>query len=212
LNNIIPSFRIGMTAPEVVAEIVKVNPEIRAVSFHPYTPRKNVKENSLPLSFSRLLYHDSSKERIIKLTREEIAAVIKLKREGKEPQEGYFLWADEVVGVMSRIRVRNKILHIPLMDFCCEDSPDNLKQIKGFLYEVGQKRGVILLSGRSYHYYGVDLLSDKEWVKFLGKCLLFSGYTDERYIGHRLLDGCGILRISARGIRSQMPTVVSILE
>jgi len=210
-NNIEANFTLGMTAPEVLAEIVRINPIIKALFFHTYTPSKNVQESHLPFPLSRLLFHDASRENVIRLEREEIARVIELKKEGKSPQDGYFLMKDEVVGVISRIWVRNKILHIPLMDFCCECSPSNLEQVKEFLYEIGQKRGVILWSGRSYHYYGVDLLDEKDWLNFLGKSLLFSGYTDERYIGHRLLDGCGILRVSIGGLRSQMPTVVSIL-
>jgi hypothetical protein len=200
-----------MTAPEVVIEIVKANPGIEFLSFHVYTPHEGIKESSSPPSLSRLLYHDPSRGgRMIKVKRSEIVAG---NLGGILP-----LFKEDAVGVLSKVRSASRYgfgkqnFHIPLMDFSCEDSPENLEKVKEFLSEAGQKRGVILLSGRSYHYYGVDLMSEKEWLNFLGKCLLFTGFTDERYIGHRLLDRCGILRISARGgLHSKVPTVVSIL-
>lgn len=66
-------------------------------------------------------------------------------------------------------------------------------------------------SGRSYHYYGCELLSEEEWIVFLGKSLLMSGYTDDRYIGHQLVDGHCVLRLSSRKSKANVPMVVSAL-
>lgn len=207
MNNL--NFRIGMTAPEVLIEIVRVHPGIKFLYFHYYIPRKGIKERG-NLSISDLLHHDPSlKGKIIKLKGEDV-------RRG-DLGKIYLLIENEVVGVISKTSVEspglteNQVYHIPMMDFCCEGSSDNLKKIREFLSKIGQKRGVILWSGNSYHYYGVDLLTTKEWLKFLGVCLLFTGYVDERYIGHRLLDGCGILRISSGGIKPEVPKIVSVL-
>ncbi|PIR01729.1 MAG: hypothetical protein COY73_03615 [Candidatus Nealsonbacteria bacterium CG_4_10_14_0_8_um_filter_37_14] len=97
------------------------------------------------------------------------------------------------------------------MDFSCNESTESVGKIEWFLKEIGHQSGAILASGRSYHYYGAGLLDEMGWLEFLGKCLL-SGLVDERYIGHRLLDHCGILRLSACPLRPKIPTVVSILK
>ena len=44
MNNLKPAFKVGMTAVEVVVEIVRVNPEIPKLSFYVYTPKYNIKE------------------------------------------------------------------------------------------------------------------------------------------------------------------------
>lgn len=97
-----------------------------------------------------------------------------------------------------------------MMDFNCKISSDNLKKIKKFLKRIGQK-GIVLISGKSYHYYGIKLLSEKDYFIFLGKCLLFSGYADSRFIGHRLIDSYTSLRISKDIKHPKVPKVVAIL-
>lgn len=54
-------------------------------------------------------------------------------------------------------------------------------------------------SGRSYHGYGERLLSETDWVKFMGLLLLankprLEPTVDPRWIGHRLLAGYSALR------------------
>ena len=116
-----------------------------------------------------------------------------------------------VLSVLSRIPIKEKLLHIPMMDFACKRSVKSEKAIEAFLKKIGHGGGVILFSGKGYHYYGLGLINNRSWMKFLGKCLL-SGLIDERYIGHRLIDGCGILRLSASSVRPYVPIVVSVLS
>lgn len=118
---------------------------------------------------------------------------------------------EEVLAVSSKVRIGQKIFHIPMMDFRCDPSPENLSRLKMLLVRIGQSKGVILLSGRSYHFYGAELLNQKDYSPFLGNCGLLKGFVDERYIPHRLIDGCCILRILAGGIRTEIPKVVAIL-
>jgi len=202
LDNIIKSFRIGMTATEVVVEIVRINPEISSLSFYEYAPHYNMEESQKKPILPTLLFHDPTQE-TIKLKREEITAE-NLKRITDSLEQ------DRVIGVLSMVRMQNEIYHLPLMDFWWMDSTGNLEKVKWFLKEIRQG-GVILSSGRSYHYYGAGLMSEREWSNFLGDCLL-SGLVDVRYIGHRFKDGFGILRLSACPLRPQIPLVVSILE
>ena len=191
-----------MTASEVVAEVVRINPEISHLSFYIYKPHYNVKESRKKPLLPVLLFHDPSQE-TVRLKREEMIM-------GKLKSVIDSLEEDAVIGVFSRFRRESETYHIPLMDFSCVDSCTNLKKVEWFLKEIKQQ-GVILSSGRSYHYYGVNPMNEREWSNFIGDCLLLD-LVDTRYVGHRLKDGCGILRLSACPLRPQVPTVVSILE
>jgi len=115
-----------------------------------------------------------------------------------------------------KLQENKENFHIPLMDFKCENTPENLERVRNFLVKIGQKTGVILDSGRSYHYYGVDILSKDEWRVFMAKCLLSDladlKLLDVNYIGHSLWDGYSILRISSSEQYPKIPTVVSILQ
>jgi hypothetical protein len=104
-----------------------------------------------------------------------------------------------------------QVRHIPMMDFRCRPTVANLRKIKKALELVGQRKGVILNSGKSFHFYGLQLLSEDMWRRFLGKCLLLSPITDGRYIGHRLIDGACSLRISPDERKIRGPEVVDIL-
>lgn len=212
-----PDFRIGMTSVEALVEIIKTNLKRRSsglngnfIWFYTYIPRENTQDKKTN-SLSQLIFHDFSKsslagEKSEDITVDGINHWVRLLDEG------------EVLGIISDIKIARSFEeyylahfhHIPMMDFRCLKSPKNLARIKGLLRTIGEKEGVVLDSGRSYHYFGTNPLSEKEWLMFLGKCLL-SGLVDERYIGHRLIDRCGILRISVCPLRPKIPTVVSIL-
>ena len=85
-----------------------------------------------------------------------------------------------LMGLYSRCIFRDDLsLHIPMMDFHVEPSQENLSIIRHGLESMGQKRGAILESGRSYHFYGFDLMSPKDWQKFMGQCLLLAEWTEE---------------------------------
>ena len=98
-----------------------------------------------------------------------------------------------------------------MMDFMCAPSSTNLGLLTHLLGDLHQGRGCLLDSGRSYHYYGFRLLSGTEWQIFMGKCLLMSSLVDDRYIGHQLVDGYCVLRLSSGNLKSCVPTVVADL-
>ncbi len=200
-------FKTGMTAIEVVAEIVRQNPKISALAFYIYEPRLNVFEMTDRPSVARLLFHDSATGRELWLKRGKITldSINKL-----------IVWLkkQQALGVLSKaISKRNEIFHVPMMDFAEGSSPmpaHNLARVADFLKEAGYNNGVVLFSGRSFHYYGNCLMNEREWRNFLGDCLL-SGLAGPRYVGHREKDGYGVLRISACSLRPHIPKVVSVL-
>ena len=97
--------------------------------------------------------------------------------------------------------------HIPMMDFRCNPSPQNSLIVKKALTAMGEHSGVLINSGRSYHFYGLRLLSQQEWVRFLAMGILFSPVVDVRYIAHRLADGACRLRVSLGPDKPTLPHV-----
>jgi len=101
--------------------------------------------------------------------------------------------------------------HIPLMDFRIPPDAHNTQVVKHALTALNHSSGVILQSGRSYHFYGFKLLNEEEWVKFSAKCLLLAPLTDARYIAHRLIEGSGALRITTGIVKPVIPIVECVL-
>jgi len=116
------------------------------------------------------------------------------------------------VGLYSGCRLENgSYAHIPMMDFRGTPSERHLARIKKGLHSIDQTRGVILTSGRSYHFYGFDLLTQQEWFKFMGRCLLLAPLTDSRYIAHRLIEGEAALRLTRSISKPEIPSVIAFL-
>lgn len=197
-----------MSAPEVVIEIVRQNVDIKEVLFKTYTPTKNLEEDreGQTISINQMLRHCPTPESDFYLKREEITLDNINKIIGALNKE-------TVLGIASKVKLNSQesIVHIPLMDFKCEISSQNLDKIKEFLRKVDQE-GVILETKRSYHFYGFKLITTEEWYRFLGRCLLFSDFTDSRYVGHRLIAGFSVLRISENITRYTVPKVSAIVD
>lgn len=101
--------------------------------------------------------------------------------------------------------------HIPMLDFRCAPNPMNLERTEKALRQLGETRGAILESGRSYHYYGFELKSPKEWIEFMSRSLLLAPFVDARYIAHRLIEGTSVLRITSSERKPRVPSVVATL-
>lgn len=119
---------------------------------------------------------------------------------------------DEVIAIYSKCRLSDgTVMHIPMMDFRALPNEQTLSVIKTALEEIQQFNGVVLESGRSYHFYGVRLLAEDDWMDFMLKCLLLAPFTDARYITHRLLERVGSLRITAgKTFKPNVPIIVDV--
>jgi hypothetical protein len=119
---------------------------------------------------------------------------------------------DEVIALYSKCLLDDgSVMHIPMMDFRALPNQQTLSVIKTALEEIKQYHGVVLESGRSYHFYGLRLLGENDWMNFMLKCLLLAPFTDARYITHRLLERVGSLRITAgKTFKPNVPTIVDV--
>jgi hypothetical protein len=199
----------GATGFEVVAAVAQLNPEIQALDFVTYCEGPNWRDLSLPASEDQLpfqvrgLQQDKAQRVHTAFPRHEL---------GAEKLQGFAsrLAPHQLLGVTSKVQLSGgKPGHIPMMDFMCPPSPENQAAVTRLLREFQPAGGRLLESGKSYHYYGCRVLSDNEWYAFLGKCLLMSGYVDDRYIGHQLVDGHCVLRLSASKLKPKIPIVIA---
>ena len=195
---------------EVVAHVVQSNPTIESVTLVTYVEGPNWRGRPAcgdevigPLLLDGI-EQDRGERALTNLSRTKITEEY-LRDAAENLSHG------KLLGFVSKVHLAcGGAAHIPMMDFICAPSTKNLEMLVRLLRNIHKGRGWLLESGRSYHYYGCQLLTYREWIVFLGKCLLMSGYADDRYIGHQLVDGHCVLRLSS-GKSKTVPTVVAEL-
>jgi hypothetical protein len=112
----------------------------------------------------------------------------------------------------SKVRLKDgSTRHIPMMDFHCSANKYSLSLVCKIAQRFGVGRGFVLATERSYHFYGIQLLSESDLASFLGRALLFSPIVDHVWISHQLIDMCCALRISASRAGSNVPRVVAVV-
>lgn len=95
-----------------------------------------------------------------------------------------------------------KLKHIRMVDFDTgELGPQELSLMQNVLGEAAMKKLHLFSSGRSFHGYFEGLVSQSEWVEFMGRLLLLNmpnqrNIIDTRWVGHRLIAGYASLRWS----------------
>ena len=113
----------------------------------------------------------------------------------------------EALKVVSRVRTKNGLFHIPLLDLDIPVDEGGAASAEEVFVNLGIRSGAVLDSGKSYHAWGLELIPDKDWHDFMHRALLLDRI-DRRWVGHRLIDGQANLRISEK--RGKVPTVVHV--
>lgn len=208
------AFYPGMEAPEVAVGLVGIHSEIQYIKLQEYTPHalgvtEQLKEKpEIPVK-NLIRHHPDAGEYAMQLKRSDVSSD-KLRQLIAQA-----LTRGKALVLCSKVETwEDETFHIPMLDFECAVTDKNLGKVREFITELGEQ-GLILESGRSYHYYSFNLLPHNKWVKFMARTLLFTGFVDIRHIGHRILSGEARLRLakidgSDRYI--QTPRVVSVVE
>lgn len=113
----------------------------------------------------------------------------------------------EAMKVASRVETRYGSYHIPLLDLDIPVDENGAASAQEVFTNLGVESGAIINSGMSYHGWGLELLTDDDWRKFIARALLLDRI-DRRWIGHRLIDGQANIRISEK--RRLVPKVVFV--
>lgn len=102
--------------------------------------------------------------------------------------------------------------HIPLLDLHVKKSNQSLSMVLSIARRLLGEAHVVLETIRSYHVFGVQLLTENQAMLFLSKAVLFSPITDHAYIAHQLLEGESALRITGRANDDDVPTLVTAFQ
>jgi len=98
----------------------------------------------------------------------------------------------------SKVILKNdQIKHFPLLDFHIPISIENEKISVQIIKELGLK-GYLLESGKSYHFYGNELITEDELINILSYSLLFAPIIDRAWLSHQLIERSCCLRISKK--------------
>jgi len=109
------------------------------------------------------------------------------------------LHRDKYLAISSRVECKgNKIMHIPLLDFRCPVDNYYLELVTDILININICPGYILVSGNSYQFYGLKLISQSELVNFLAIALHYSPVVDKSFIAHHLRDLYCSLRLTKK--------------
>ena len=207
----IPLIKIGDSAPEFVMALARTNSRLKLLSFAIYAPMPGANERVGDLENKAVkeiagdfLHHDYASNQQWQVDAHDLTVEM-------ITQKIASLRPSLALALESKCTLRDdSIRYIPMMDFKANQSLDKLAILKGFLGHLAC-RGIIVDSGRSYHFYGFDLLDQTEWIRFMGACLLVP-WSDSRWIGHSLIAGGGDLRISATDQKPKLPSVVEVLS
>lgn len=101
-----------------------------------------------------------------------------------------------IVSLLSQVRlVGGEVAHIPMLDFSVRSGASGLEVAAEAIHALGLK-GTLFGSGRSYHFYGADVVNESTYRTLLARAQLLSPIVDARWISHQLIDGMFRLRVS----------------
>jgi hypothetical protein len=119
----------------------------------------------------------------------------------------------QILAMCSDVQLKTgETKHIPMIDFRCPVSPHSLQLISKVAKLLDVGKGFIVETDRSYHFYGAELLTERQWLQFLGRALQFSPIVDRAWIAHQLIDTCCNLRIASRLPEGKKLRVVAVVE
>ncbi len=110
---------------------------------------------------------------------------------------------DQEIAFHSRVWVRRgwtqRLYHIPMIDFGSDINDQDINRLVELSSDFGCDKFEIFNSGRSFHFYGLTLLTQRQWTRFMGRILLLNipgapNFVDTRWVGHRLMAGYSSLR------------------
>lgn len=114
----------------------------------------------------------------------------------------------DLVSFLSSVKVAGdeRQLHLPLLDLGVQSGPDGQAAAVDAMEALGLN-GLLFDSGRSYHFYGADPVTQPDLVTLLARAQLLSPIVDSRWVSHQLIDGTCGLRISTDTEKTPVPPV-----
>jgi hypothetical protein len=104
----------------------------------------------------------------------------------------------EDIAINSKVMLDDgQVMHIPMLDFELPFSPHTIETVEKILKVFNQK-GMILNSGKSFHFIGYTLVTENELLDMLAKFILVHPISDKAWAAHQIIERSASLRISKK--------------
>jgi len=124
----------------------------------------------------------------------------------------FLLSQDHVISVSSLVQSGDARAHLALMNLHPEQGVEYFALARALGLITPNMPGYLLSSGRYYHFYGLAILSEPEWLRFLAQFLMPTVIVSPRYIGHCLHRGYATLRLTTHRLyKPELPCVCQFL-
>jgi hypothetical protein len=202
----VESIGVGATASEVLEHIVRVNQEIYRIVFAVYNLYYDSDKDILPIQSRYVLPVSDHLLDVLQEQSDKVSAVV----EGDIVREYTHRGAIAITSLVLLPDSSRK--YIPMADFNCEKSPENIQRIQEVLSGYP---GVILETDNSYHFWSLKLLTTVEWHGFLNLCMQratgLNAVFDEKHVYSSQARGYSALRIHAYpGDKDVEPRVIAL--
>jgi hypothetical protein len=200
---------LGLTTLEAARKIVKLNPKIQTVFLRPY---RYVKGKIGGIGEERFPWErqDFTSGNLVSEFIENFGG-------------GYNFALDSSV-----LLTNGRRGHFAMIDFNVSKSEEAKEKIIQKLNELivpFYGGGLLLETGKSYHFLGFDIFDERCFSRFVGRALLtgsviitpsnvpndYEHLVDVRYLGHSLLRGTTGLRITAGERKTTTPRVIEVI-
>ncbi|MCB2215111.1 MAG: hypothetical protein KQH59_03535 [Desulfobulbaceae bacterium] len=114
------------------------------------------------------------------------------------------------VALSSTVQLHGKTMHLPLIDFHIPPSIQNQKTVETVIERLGLSDGILVNSGKSYHFISLNLINQDRLLDILIKMIFFAPIIDRNWIAHQLLEKHCALRVT-RG-NKESPVIVKIMR
>jgi hypothetical protein len=116
------------------------------------------------------------------------------------------------IGLFSKVIADDVEKHIPMIDFSNSLIPSySPERVKKILEELNLPAGYIVHSGRSYHFYGTELITKNEWEIMMENCKKYPEI-GEKYVRNQLRDGGCCLRLTTSELKPKEPVEIEKYE
>lgn len=155
---------IGDTAQDVLDEVLRFNPGVTRLSYTTYDATRNSEyEGSQEQGLfwiARSLATDDNIRLLKRIIEDESEKIILISTTEA-------LIFERTLAVASRVKVGEKDFHILQLDFDEELDVVGREVVDEIAMELSLPPGYILGSGKSFHYWGVQLMAQEDWEDYL---------------------------------------------
>jgi hypothetical protein len=105
---------------------------------------------------------------------------------------------EDYLTISSKVKLNNgTVYHLPLLDFHIPVNKENEIMCVEIIKSL-ELKGFLLNSGKSYHFYGTNIITESTLIDLLAQALLFAPIIDRAWISHQLIERRCCLRISEK--------------